>query len=102
MPNEHCETNCSLSVRVDRLEKDFESEKEARSKSHAEFYDRIRKLESAQAVNETKLDTIVEKLDSISVDLTTIKEKPSKRWDTVIAAIITGIVGFLLARFGLG
>ena len=27
---------------------------------------------------------------------------PGKRWDAIIAAIITGVIGFLLARFGLG
>ena len=34
----------------------------------------------------------------IALDLTTLKEKPSKRWETVVAAIITGVVGYLLAR----
>ena len=29
------------------------------------------------------------------------QDKPAKRWETVIAAVITGVVGFLLARFGM-
>lgn len=27
--------------------------------------------------------------------------QPAKRWETIIAAVITGVVGFLLARFGM-
>ena len=37
----------------------------------------------------------------MKLDVDEIKAKPAKRWDTIIAAIITGVVGFLLARFGL-
>lgn len=43
----------------------------------------------------------MDKLDSIALDLTALKEKPSKRWETVVAAIITGVVGYLLAAIGL-
>ena len=55
-----CEKNCVLASRVDRLEEDMKSEKENRQKAHAEIYDRLRTVESKQAVNETKLDTITD------------------------------------------
>ena len=80
MPVNDCENNCTLKTRVDRLEKDFEAEKETNSQRHAEFYARIGKLEQVQAVSGTRLDTIMDKLDSIALDLTALKEKPSKRW----------------------
>ena len=102
MPGNDCENSCILKSRVDRLEKDMASEKEARSKSYAEFYSRLNKLESAQAVNVTKLDTIVDKLDDITARLVAMEGKPGKRWETVVAAIITGVVGFLLAKAGMG
>ena len=41
MPVNDCENNCTLKTRVDRLEKDFEAEKETNSQRHAEFYARI-------------------------------------------------------------
>lgn len=47
------------------------------------------------------LQSTERKVDSVKSDVDEIKAKPAKRWDTIIAAIITGIVGFLLARFGL-
>ncbi|MCI7152856.1 MAG: hypothetical protein MR952_10515 [Flavonifractor plautii] len=101
MPVNDCGNNCTLKTRVDRLEKDFEAEKETNSQRHAEFYARIGKLEQVQAVSGTRLDTIMDKLDSIALDLTALKEKPSKRWETVVAALITGVVGYLLAAIGL-
>ena len=53
-------------------------------------------------VSGTRLDTIMDKLDSIALDLTALKEKPSKRWETVVAALITGAIGYLLASIGIG
>lgn len=50
----------------------------------------------------TQYSNISDRLATISADLNAIKKRPSKRWKTVIAAIITGVVGFLLARFGTG
>lgn len=41
------------------------------------------------------------KVDNLKADVDEIKSKPAKRWDTIIAALITGVVGFLLAKFGM-
>ena len=38
-----------------------------------------------------------QKVDALSGDVESIKEKPGKRWDTVIAAIISALVGAGLA-----
>ena len=62
MPVNDCENNCTLKTRVDRLEKDFEAEKETNSQRHAEFYSRIGNCERVQAVSGTRLDTIMDKL----------------------------------------
>ena len=40
-------------------------------------------------------------LNRLQTDVNEIKAKPSKRWDTVIVAIITAIVGFALAKLGI-
>ena len=45
---------------------------------------------------------IIAQLATMSADINALKEKPNKRWETVITAIITGVVGFLLARLGMG
>ena len=44
----------------------------------------------------------MEKLDGISADLEDIKGRPSRRWEAMEAAIITGVVAVLLAQAGLG
>ena len=37
----------------------------------------------------------------LQADVTALKEKPGKRWDTLIAAAIAALVGFALARLGI-
>ena len=95
MPVNDCENNCTLKTRVDRLEKDFEAEKETNSQRHAEFYSRIGNCERVQAVSGTRLDT-----DHGQAGLYRPRphrpetRTPSKRWETVVAAIDYG------ARYG--
>lgn len=101
-----CEKNCVLAARVDRLEEDMKSEKENRQKTRSEIYDRLRKVESDQAVSRTKLDTITDKLDSLDGKMDTLLSKPGKRWEAVIAAVISAVVGglivFVMTKIGLG
>ena len=49
----------------------------------------------------TALQSTEKKVDGVRIEVDEIKSKPGKRWETIIAAVITGIVGFLLARFGI-
>lgn len=101
-----CEKNCVLAARVDRLEEDMKSEKENRQKTRSEIYDRLRKVESDQAVSRTKLDTITDKLDSLDGKMDTLLSKPGKRWEAIIAAVISAVVGglivFVMTKIGLG
>lgn len=101
-----CEKNCVLAAHVDRLEEDMKSEKENRQKTHSEIYDRLRKVESDQAVSRTKLDTITDKLDSLDGKMDTLLSKPGKRWEAVVAAVISAVVGglivFVMTKIGLG
>ena len=101
-----CEKNCVLAARVDRLEEDMKSEKENRQKTHSEIYDRLRKVESDQAVSLTKMDTITDKLDSLDGKMDTLLSKPGKRWEAVVAAVISAVVGglivFVMTKIGLG
>lgn len=40
-------------------------------------------------------------LQRLQTDVSGLKEKPAKRWDAVIAAIIAAVVGFALAKLGI-
>ena len=46
----------------------------------------LERLTAQQSATEKRVETI-------AGDVETIKEKPSKRWDTIIAAIISALVG---------
>lgn len=102
---DNCKDQCMLASRVERLEEDFQKEKEARHETHKEFYTRIRELEKAQSVNKEKLDNIEGKIDGVDEKLDALLAKPGKRWESIVAAaisaIVSGIVVFMLARFGL-
>ena len=104
MPDKDCPVNgvsCVSITRVEALERAVEAEKEARSRAHEKIYDRLGELERGMATVTTQYSSICDRLASISADLNTIKDRPGKRWETIIAAVITGVVGFLLARFGM-
>lgn len=47
------------------------------------------------------LQSTEKKVTEVKTDVDEIKTKPAKRWDAIIAALIAGAVGFLLAKIGL-
>lgn len=94
--------SCVSIARVEALERAIADEKESRSRAHEKIYDRLGELERGMATVTTQYGNIIDRLASMSADLNMLKDKPSKRWETIVTAIITGVVGFLLARFGLG
>ena len=52
-------------------------------------------------MNQEKLETIEGKIDSMDGKLDTLLAKPGKRWESIVAAVISavvaGVVGFFLA-----
>lgn len=43
-----------------------------------------------------KLDMQTEKIDTLTKKIDAIEQKPTKRWETVITAIITGVISFVV------
>ena len=104
MPDNDCPVNgvkCVSLARVEALERAVEAEKEKNSRSRERIYDRMGDLERDVSKIFAQYDSIVDRLSSISADLSALKDKPNKRWETLIAALITGVAAFLLARIGL-
>lgn len=95
-----------LSSKVSRLEDDLKEERIKRGNADKELDGRLRKLENGMAVSDTKLNTILDKLQDMSDKVDGLLSKPGKRWEAVVAAIISALVGgviaFLLAKVGLG
>ena len=56
----------------------------------------INELVSSVKVLAVNMDTMSKELAKQGDRLAEIEGKPAKRWETVIACILTGIVGFLL------
>ncbi len=61
----------------------------------------VQKLAIALERQGMALESTEKKVDGVKSDVDEIKSKPAKRWDAIIAAIISGIVMFLLGHFGL-
>lgn len=97
---------CVSAERIKALERAFEEERKERSRRHEKIYNRISALEQGMASVTAQYTSIITQLTSLSGDIKSIKEMPAKRWDTVVVAIITGTVsgllGFLLSKFGIG
>lgn len=56
----------------------------------------INELVSSVKVLAVNMDVMSKELQKQGDRLAEIEGKPAKRWDTVVACILTGIVGFLL------
>lgn len=66
-----------------------------------ELTETVHRLATALEKQGVALHATEKKVDGVKSDVDEIKSKPAKRWDAVIAAVISGIVMFLLGHFGL-
>lgn len=86
---------------------------EARCKSNTHRIDELEadnkalhQLATSVEVLATKQETIEENVNEIKTDVKSLKALPAGRWEAVvkglITALIAGLVGFALARLGMG
>ncbi len=104
--HENCNPiDCPVSARVDALEKEFDRYRGNSSDTHRQMFDRIGALEQSGATLRTKLDSIEEKLDELTVTVKALADKPGKRWDGIVDkaiwAVLAAVIAFLLGRVGL-
>ena len=101
---ENCE-KCQVAARVDALEKEFDRYREGSTDTHRQMFDRIGALEQGSTKLETKLDSIDEKLDELSVTVKALADRPAKRWEGLVEkalwAVAAAVIAFLLAKIGL-
>lgn len=99
--SEKCTESCPLVPRVEALE---DANKQHGS-THREVFDRLRALETQTAVQENKLDTILDKLDELTEKVDALESKPAKRWESLVEkaiwAVCAAVIAFLLGRVGL-
>lgn len=86
---------------------------EQRSKSNAHRLDALERhteavntLATSVAVMAEKVEVTGEKVDGLCTDVQELKAEPGKRWkgvvEKVIYIVVAAVVGFILARLGLG
>ena len=97
---EYPECHCYGLEKAKELEERLAAINEKNTETHREMYDRLRKLEIDQAETKTQYGHIMETLVSIKSDVAELKSKPGKRWESIVAALISALVGGLIA-FGL-
>lgn len=86
---------------------------EQRSKSNSHRLETLEKhtdalntLATSVAVMAERVETTGDKVDSLCADVQELKSEPGKRWKSVVEKVIyivvAAVVGFILARLGLG
>ncbi len=86
---------------------------EQRGKSNSRRLDTLEKhtealntLATSVAVMAERVEVTGDKVDSLCADVQEIKQKPAKRWETVTAQVISilvaAVLGYIIARLGLG
>ena len=101
---------------LERIVSELQAKFAAAEEQHKTLFRRIEKAERlTDSVNELALSvrdlvnaqqTTDKKLTGLCSDVAEMKEKPGKRWESlvmdVLKVIVGGVVGFLLVKLGVG
>lgn len=89
--------------RLRELEKDLNTLRKEHHEDNERLRRRLEVLELNGAVQQTKYETILEKLESLSstvanltANVTTITQKPAKKWDDTVSQVIKFVVEAVL------
>lgn len=74
----------------------LESDSVRNSAQHKEFYSRFEQSAVNHAITETNYGTIISTLSEIKADVSELKNKPNKRWESIIGAGIGAVVSALV------
>ena len=61
----------------------------------------VQKLAVALGRQGAALSSTERKVDGVKADVDELKAKPSRRWETLVAAALSALAAFVLARMGL-
>ena len=97
---ESCE-NCALRLRVEALERTNEQH----ASTHREMFDRLRALETSDAVQDAHYKAIDAKLDELTLMVKELTGKAGRRWDGLVErslwAVAAAVLAWVLSRVGL-
>lgn len=95
MPCEKCKNDDV----IEELKTIVKENEEKNSLRHSEFYGRLTTLEKFTSKADVQYLNTMEKLEDIKATLKDILDKPNKRWESVIGALIGAIVGGIVAMY---
>ena len=95
MPLDH---ECMMESRIEALEEANKNH----SRTHEGMYDRIRHLETENAVQNAHYSSIAGKLDELTVMVKELAGKSGKRWDSMVDKVLWLIAGSLISLLLLG
>lgn len=101
-----CGKGCPIADKVSRLENQLDEYQAQNGDSHREIYGRLNALETASAVIKVQYDSIIQKLDELARKVGDLEQKPGRRWDAVvgalIGAVVSGLAVYFMAKMGMG
>lgn len=91
---------------------DLEESIKSNAEQHRDFYNKFEKIHIDFAIMTTKFEQIISMITNLQLEvkamqneISSLKEKPAKRWEgvitTAISALVSGLVAYLLIRGGL-
>ena len=100
--------NCPMDIRIGKLEEELRELREHSSGSRANIYERLNRLEQAEASTDARYTSIMDELADQKKELKEIRDclnelryKPGQRWETAVAAaisaLVSGVAAFLIS-----
>ena len=91
-----CENGCINEQRISALKNELDALKEKNSSDHEKFFNRIEENKEKMVESQADRKHIREQLDEIGGDVKTLMQTPAKRYETITASVLTGIIGALV------
>ena len=76
--------------------KELENDSQRNQVTHKEFFARFESMNNRMVGYEKDMSYLTATVTDISKDVKEIKEKPSKRWESLVACALTTIVGAVI------
>ncbi len=86
-----------LAQKVLVLERDSEKNQE----THKEFLSRLEEISNAKVRTDVQYANIMTKLDKLEIAVEELREKPARRWETVVTAALQWIVVAVMAAIAI-
>lgn len=94
-----CDPNdCAMEGRIKTLEEANKNH----SRTHEGIFDRLRGLETENAVQNAHYNSIVDKLDDLAAMVKELTGRSGKRWENMADKILGVIIGAVITLAGIG